>query len=78
MNQRGLIGLIAALAILAIIVFVTQHSQAPSSSQGSTFIPKLQSALNDVEKVTIKKAGDATVATLERQPDSWVVAERND
>lgn len=78
MNQRGLIGLIAALAILAIIVFVTQHSQAPSSSQGSKFVPNLQSALNDVDKVTIKKAGDATVATLERQPESWVVAERSD
>ena len=78
MSQRGLLGLIAALVVLAVIVLVTQHSGAPSSSAGTKFIPDLQSALNDIDKVTIVKAGGATVATLERHPDGWVVTERGD
>jgi Domain of unknown function (DUF4340) len=76
MSQRGLLGLIAALVVLAVIVVVTQHSGAPSSSAGAKFVPDLQAALNDIDKVTIVKAGSAAVATLERQPDGWVVAER--
>ena len=78
MNQRGLLGLIAALAVLAIVVLVTQHAGSPSSSEGAKFTPSLQAALNDIDKVTITKAGGATVATLERRPNAWVVAERGD
>jgi hypothetical protein len=78
MSQRGLLGLVAALVVLAVIVLVTQHSGAPSSSAGAKFVPDLQSALNDIDKVTIVKAGGATVATLERHADGWVVAERGD
>lgn len=78
MSQRGLLGLVAALVVLAIVALVAQHSGAPSSSEGAKLVPDLQSALNDIDKVTIVKAGGATVATLERQPDAWVVAERSD
>ncbi len=78
MNQRGLLGLVAALVVLAIVAVVVQRSGAPSSSQGSKLVPDLQTALNDIDKVTIVKAGGAVVATLERRPDSWVVDERSD
>jgi hypothetical protein len=40
-------------------------------------VPGLEAALNDVDRVTVVKAGGATVATLERRADGWVVAEKN-
>ena len=34
-------------------------------------------ALGEIERVTVVKANGETVATLERQPESWVVADKH-
>ena len=49
------------------------HADDRRSSAGAAFVPGLAAALNDVERVTLTKAGGETVATLERRGDagSW-------
>ena len=42
------------------------------------FVPQLEAALGDIERVTVVKANGETVATLERRPENWVAADKND
>jgi hypothetical protein len=77
MSQRSIVGLLVALVILGLAVFVAQRDRAPAASAGGPFVPGLQAALNDVDRVAIVKAGSAPVATLERRGDAWVVIEKD-
>ncbi len=76
MSQRGIIGLLSALVVLGLLVFLVQRERAPASAAGAAVVPGLQAALNDIERVTVAKAGGETVATLERNGDAWVVVEK--
>ncbi len=76
MNQRSFIGLLVALVVLGLLVFLVQRDRSPTASAGAAIVPGLQAALNDVERVTVAKAGGETVATLERRADGWVIAEK--
>src|SRR5690606_37897630 len=49
---------------------------APQTQVDALFLPELQAALDDVDRIEVVGAGDDTVATLERRPESWVVAEK--
>lgn len=77
MSRRSLFVLLAALVVLGTAVIVAQRSRAPVTVQGSAFVPGLESALNDLERVSLVKAGNEAVATLERRDGAWVVAEKN-
>ncbi|HEX5046651.1 MAG TPA: DUF4340 domain-containing protein [Gammaproteobacteria bacterium] len=77
MSQRSLFVLLAALVVLGTAVIVSQRSRAPATVQGSAFVPGLDSALNDLERVSLVKAGNEAVATLELRDGAWVVAEKN-
>ena len=77
MSQRNLIYLGVVLVVLALLVVVGQRRGSPQSTAGTAIVPGLEAALNDVDRVTLVKAGGATVATLERRADGWVVAEKN-
>ena len=63
--------------MLGVVVVVAQRSRAPATAQGAAFVPGLESALNDLERVALVKAGNEAVATLERRDGAWVVAEKN-
>jgi hypothetical protein len=76
MSQRVVVGLLVALVALGLLVFFAERGGSPAAGAGP-IVPGLQQALNDVERVTIAKAGGETVATIERHPDGWVVAEKN-
>jgi len=76
MSQRGVIGLLVALVVLGLLVFIVQRDRSPAASAGAPILPGLQAALNDVERVTIVKAGGAAVATLERRADGWAIVEK--
>ena len=76
MSRRGLIVLIAALLVLGALAFFGERARSPAIAAGGPILPGLQAALNDVERVTIKKAGGATVATIEKHADGWTVAEK--
>ncbi len=48
-----------------------------AGSGGKLFAPSLEAALNDIERVTITKANNETVVTLERKPEGWVATNKN-
>ena len=78
MSQRNVLILLGVLVVLVALVLVGQRSESPSSGNGALFVPSLEPALNDIERVTITKANNETVVTLERKPDGWVATNKND
>jgi len=76
MSRRTVAILAAALVVLLALVIFGQRTSAPVGT-GSALVPDLEAALGDLERVTIVKANGETVATLEKRPDSWVVADKN-
>jgi hypothetical protein len=76
MSQRNLFILLAIAVALVLLVTVGDRTRAPSSGTGETFVPGLEAALANVERITVVKANGETVATLERRPESWVVTEK--
>jgi hypothetical protein len=79
MSTRILVGLGVLVVVLALLAVVGQRGDdGGPSSQGAALAPALDDALNDIERVTLKKAGGEVIATLERRPESWVVAEKSD
>lgn len=77
MNQRTVVILAAAFVALAVLVTLGQRSGTSSSGNGASFVPGLEGALGDIERVTVVKANGETVATLERGPDNWVVTDKH-
>jgi hypothetical protein len=78
MSQRNVLILLGVLVVLIALVLVGQRSESPSSGKAALFVPSLEAALNDIERVTITKANNETVVTLERKPDGWVATNKND
>ena len=78
MNQRNVFILLAAVVALVLLVTVGDRTRSASSGTGATFVPGLEAALANVERITVVKANGETVATLERRPENWVVTEKND
>ncbi|HUL81805.1 MAG TPA: DUF4340 domain-containing protein [Gammaproteobacteria bacterium] len=77
MSRRGLLVLLVALVVLGAAAFFGQRARAPAGAgAGGPILPGLQAALNDVDRVTIKKAGGETVATIEKHAEGWSVAEK--
>ena len=76
MTSRTLIVLAAALVVLALVAFWGQRGDAPATQVNALFLPELEAALGDIDRVRVVGAGNETRATLERRSDSWVVAEK--
>lgn len=81
MNARTLGILVAVIVVLGALAFFGEQRGADagraSTAAGARLLPALESALNDVERVVVTKAGGTTVATIERGEDTWTVAERD-
>ena len=78
MSQRTVIVLAAALAVLlALVLFGQRRGTTTPSQSGAELLPNLEAALGDIERVTIVKANGETVATLEKRPEDWVVADKH-
>jgi hypothetical protein len=76
MTRRALF-IVAGLAVLAILLALLGRWQsAPDTSTGALLMPELAAALNDIERVTVTKAGGEIVATLVRGDAGWSVAEK--
>jgi len=76
MTSRTLIVLAAALVVLALVAVWGHRGDTPQTDVDTLFLPGLEAALGDIDRVRVVRAGNETVATLERRPDSWVVAEK--
>ena len=75
MSKRAIVIVTAALLVLLVLVLVGQRDTTPEGN-GTAFVPGLAAALGDLERVTVVKANGETVATLEKRPESWVVADK--
>ena len=76
MTSKTLIVLAAALAVLALVAVLGQREDAPQTQVNTLFLPELEASLGDIDRVRVVRAGNETVATLERGPESWGIAEK--
>jgi hypothetical protein len=76
MSTRTVAILAGALVVLLALVMFGQRTSGPAGN-GSALVPDLTAALGALERVTVLKANGETVATLEKRPDNWVVADKH-
>ncbi len=77
MSQRNVLILLATVVVLVALVLFGQRGSSGGSGSGTLLAPALEAALNDIERVTITKANNETVVTLERTPEGWVATNKN-
>ena len=77
MNQRNLLILFAALGLAALAAWLLGEDDSASLSEGDPVLPGLAAVLNDINSVTVRRAGDTIVATLRRDEGGWVLADRD-
>lgn len=76
MNNRAL-AIVAALAAVLVVLALVGQNRAPAPSlSGSTLLPGLDAALNDVDEVTLVGAGNETIASILRSERGWTVPEK--
>lgn len=78
MSRRIVIALVAALVVLVGLATLGRDPGGAPPMAGQAFLPGFSGALGDVDRVTVTKANGETVATLERRPERWVVADKHD
>jgi hypothetical protein len=78
MSQRTVFILLAALVVLIGLATLGRDPGSAPPMAGQTFLPNLSGALAEAERVTVVKANGETVATLEKRPERWVVADKHD
>ncbi len=80
MNAGRLISLaVVAIGLLALALWLAgERRPVQTSEMQSPLAAGLSARLNDVERVRLVGAGAATLATIERRAQQWVLAERND
>jgi len=78
MSKRTLAILaVAFVALLALVMIGGQRDESGPAGAGTALVPDLEAALGDLERVTVTRAGGEVVATLEKRPESWVVADKH-
>lgn len=77
MNSRNLVALLVALAVLVALALAVSVSQKQAPASGGLLLPDLKGQLNDVDRIVVRAGGNKTIATLERRPEGWVVADHD-
>jgi hypothetical protein len=80
MKTKTLYFLIGAALIAILIAFAMNRASAPKidvADRAQAVVPGLKEHLNDVTGITIVGAGEKTLATLRKNKDGWVVAEKS-
>lgn len=76
MNNRALV-ILAALAAVFVVLALVGQNRAPSPSlSGSALLPGLDAALNDIDEITLVRAGNETIASIRRSEQGWTVPEK--
>lgn len=76
MNKRALV-ILAALAAVFVVLALVGQNRAPSPSlSGSALLPGLDAALNDIDEITLVRAGNETIASIRRSGQGWTVLEK--
>lgn len=80
MKTRTLLVLVVLALVLVGLATWSGGRRSPSGDEALTagpLLPELEARINELSEVAILGAGDATVATLVREDDRWIVAERD-
>jgi hypothetical protein len=77
MTTRTVAILAAALVVLIVLIVAGQRTSTGPAGAGDRLVPDLEAALGEIDRVTVVRANNETVATLEKRPESWVVADKN-
>lgn len=79
MKLRTLWLLAVAVAVLLLVALVSTRSpEGPADAgPGGLLLPGLEAGLNSITGITVRGAGDKTIATLVRGDERWTVAERD-
>jgi Domain of unknown function (DUF4340) len=78
MNQRSILVLASVAALLIAVVIWNQWSTASGSGDRVLLLPKLAAELDQVESVSVTKAGNETVVEARRVQPAWVIANKDD
>lgn len=78
MGSRSFLTLVGVVVLLSIVAIFVSVSRQPDRVTSELLLPELEAALNEVEKITVKTAGNRTVATLVRGDERWTVVEASD
>ena len=76
MSPRNVIVLLASIVVLVALVLFGQRNTGGGGS-GTLFVPGLAAQLNDIDHVTLTKADNEAVVSLERRPEGWVAANKS-
>lgn len=77
MNRRSLKTLAAVCIALVLILIVIQLDN-DESADGGLLLPNLKSDINDIDSVTITRAGEDGTTVIEKRQDHWTIASRED
>lgn len=77
MTTRTLIGLGLALVVLALLAFYGQREDTVAMQDGGRLMPDLQASLDEVDRLSVAGAESATIATVERRENAWIVTEKD-
>lgn len=78
MSRRALFILLGVLVALAVVAGLgTLGQRSSSGGDGDLFLPGLKARINELDRVVVRTAGNATVATLVRDEGGWTVAEKD-
>jgi hypothetical protein len=77
MNSRTNLLLMGGLLLLVAVLVFNQGDESTSIAPDSAFIPELIDDAGSINSVTITGPGTELLATIQRDGDDWVVAERN-
>lgn len=78
MNSRTLLRMLVTLAGLVALAVAVSFSQRERSAAGELLLPDLRAQINAIDRITVRTGGAATVATLMRRDNGWILAERHD
>ncbi len=73
MNNRALVIVAALAAVLVVLALVGQNRAPGPSLSGSTLLPGLDAALNDVDEITLVRGGNETIASIRKSEQGWTV-----
>jgi hypothetical protein len=78
MNTKTLYSLIIAALIALVAAWLISSSQKPSepAEQSKALLPGFREQVNDVNAITFTGAEDKVFATLKRDKDGWVIADK--
>ena len=77
MNKSNLRILAAVSIALVLILFALQLNHEDSSTNGRLLLPELKSHVNDIDSLTVTRAGDDGAIKIVKQDENWVIASRD-